>query len=119
MDSVGSRLPGQYSRHALTDLTLSFVQDSGWYDVKYGAAGWNPLGYHAGCAFALGTYLTAWSSRAARPYLCSDADEGVSTCLPDFSGDGMCKSSPTWDGFYRPTRVRAATALSSGASPDQ
>ena len=30
-----------YDEQRITDLTLAVLQDSGWYDVKYGSQGWS------------------------------------------------------------------------------
>ena len=37
-----------YDRNLLTDLDLSLLQDTGWWDVKYGTGGFTTHGYHAG-----------------------------------------------------------------------
>lgn len=106
MDAVGTALQGHYSRPVMTDLTLSLLQDTGWYDVKYASAGWRSLGYHGGCAFARGTYEDALHDAAARPYLCEAEREGATGCLPDASGHGVCQRQATWDSFFRLSPVR-------------
>eukprot|EP00892_Ulva_mutabilis_P009761 jgi/Ulvmu1/7157/UM034_0064.1 len=101
MDSVGGWGRAHHYRHVVTDLTLALLQDSGWYDVKYGSAGFNSYGYKAGCAFALGTFAEAMAEPDAARYLCPASMDTRYTCLHDFSGDGVCFSSDLWDGFFR------------------
>jgi hypothetical protein len=55
-----------YDRARLTDLQLSLLQDSGWYDVKYGSAGFSSYGYGAGCSFTMGNIQQASTGASAR-----------------------------------------------------
>lgn len=69
---------GSWSHHAstLTHVQLILrrrVQDSGWYDVKYGSSGFSSHGYGAGCDFALANRAGVLSDAAADRYLCPPA----------------------------------------------
>jgi hypothetical protein len=61
---------GSFSQGRLTDLSLSLLQDSGWYDIKYGSAGVSTHGYHAGCDFALARTSAVLQDASAKRYLC-------------------------------------------------
>jgi hypothetical protein len=73
--------------------------------VKYGSAGFNPMGYKAGCTFALGTYAQALADPLAAQYLCSTSDLQDYTCLFDYSGAGVCVDSAT-DDFVQASPVK-------------
>jgi hypothetical protein len=55
-----------FDRVRLTDLQLGLLQDSGWYDVKYGSGGFSSYGYGAGCGFAMGDIQQASTGPGAR-----------------------------------------------------
>eukprot|EP00892_Ulva_mutabilis_P001828 jgi/Ulvmu1/11646/UM008_0050.1 len=88
------------SRHVMTDLSLGLMQDSGWYDVKYGSGGFNSYGWQGGCEFANGTFRSAFEDPAAKRYLCSPRQFREYVCLHDFSGDGTCDTLASIDNFY-------------------
>lgn len=56
--------------HRVADLSLALLQDSGWYDVKYGSSGFSSHGYGAGCDFALADRTGVLRDPAAAKYLC-------------------------------------------------
>ena len=67
--------------------------------MKYGSAGFSAYGYHAGCAFANGTYEEALADPNAAQFLCTEEqaaaftsiDEGyLAKCMYDRSGVGKC-----------------------------
>jgi hypothetical protein len=73
--------------------------------VKYGSAGINHYGYKAGCSFANGMHAEAIADPAAARYLCPESANTQYVCLADYSGDGVCYSSASWDGFYQVSPV--------------
>eukprot|EP00892_Ulva_mutabilis_P005906 jgi/Ulvmu1/3688/UM017_0104.1 len=81
-----------YGREAMTDMTLGVMQDTGWYDVKYGSGGFNSYGFQAGCTFVTGTFEEALADPAAARYLCPPANEENIACFHDFSGQGQCRA---------------------------
>eukprot|EP00892_Ulva_mutabilis_P005907 jgi/Ulvmu1/3689/UM017_0105.1 len=90
--------PVHYGREAMTDMTLGMLQDTGWYDVKYGSGGFNSYGYQAGCTFVMGTFEEALADPAAARYLCPIADNRTISCFHDFSGQGRCRAQRKFDG---------------------
>ena len=53
---VATNLFAAYGKPAtMSRLTLAFMEDTGWYDADWGAAGFLDWGYRAGCGFASGT----------------------------------------------------------------
>eukprot|EP00892_Ulva_mutabilis_P009759 jgi/Ulvmu1/7155/UM034_0062.1 len=99
---------GSGQRQVLTDFTLALLQDTNWYDVKYGSAGFNSYGYHAGCEFAMGTFEEAIEAPAAQPFLCPAMNLGRSACLPDHTAEAACDLQPNWNGFVAPDFNRFA-----------
>jgi hypothetical protein len=81
----------------LTDLDFSLLQDSGWYDVKYGSAGFAPLGYHAGCSWVLGQADAVRENATTKGLLC-DPDVtlacSVQECLTPLSAYPFTSSVP-------------------------
>eukprot|EP00892_Ulva_mutabilis_P005909 jgi/Ulvmu1/3690/UM017_0106.1 len=98
---VSADFSGQRSHHgreAMTDLMLGILQDTGWYDVKYGSGGFNSYGFQAGCAFVMGTFEEALADPAAARYLCRPGDSESIACFHDFSGQGVCRAATQQDG---------------------
>jgi hypothetical protein len=87
---------------------LSFVCR---YDVKYGSAGLLTLGWRAGCAFALNDFDNL--DIAASQYTCPQADALEVQCTSDSRSEARCQTADRWDGFYRPSVVRAVFSVSS------
>eukprot|EP00892_Ulva_mutabilis_P005911 jgi/Ulvmu1/3692/UM017_0109.1 len=87
-----------YGIEAMTDVTLGMLQDTGWYDVKYGSGGFSSYGYQAGCSFVMGTFEEALADPAAARYLCPRAMSGSISCFHDFSGQGICRAARQFDG---------------------
>eukprot|EP00892_Ulva_mutabilis_P008333 jgi/Ulvmu1/5872/UM025_0134.1 len=113
---VGRSLQTHFNRHVLTDLTLSLLQDSNWYDVKYGSAGFNSYGYRGGCGFATGSFPQALASPAAAQYLCPAVSD-ARLCQHDQSGSGVCSSQRFANDFLRV--VGLTTALDCQSTPGQ
>lgn len=122
-----------YEKLRMTDLTLSLLQDSGWYDVKYGSAGFNPHGYLAGCAFATSDIDGLRADISASLELCSanmldecdisqcesanvsqedfeacilNLPPSCTQCVSDHSAVGHCWNSALDNGFPFPRPVR-------------
>eukprot|EP00892_Ulva_mutabilis_P008327 jgi/Ulvmu1/5867/UM025_0129.1 len=121
LDAGDSGNMKHHNRHTITDLTLALLQDTNWYDVKYGSAGWNSYGYAGGCAFAEGTRKDALADPMAARYLCSESQDWDFMCLHDFSGDGICMSDPLLEGFKQVLQydVAALDCQGSGLGPGQ
>eukprot|EP00892_Ulva_mutabilis_P009758 jgi/Ulvmu1/7154/UM034_0061.1 len=118
------RLPaeaGSAQRVVLTDLTLSLLQDSNWYDVKYGSAGFNSFGYNAGCEFAMGPAEAVADAAAAQPYLCTASQARSLQCMHDASAIGVCDTRSLWDGLLRVSYAATprSECHSNGTAPGQ
>eukprot|EP00892_Ulva_mutabilis_P001587 jgi/Ulvmu1/11429/UM076_0003.1 len=102
-----------FNRDAMTDLTLALLQDTGWYDVKYGSGGFNSYGYQGGCTFVNGTIEESLADPAAARYVCSLVEVGTTQCFHDFSGRGVCQGEFLlgYDDFYAVDVVRISPAL--------
>lgn len=73
-----------YDRGRMTDVTLGLLQDSGWYDVKYGSGGFSSHGYGAGCGFGMGKIQEASQGPGAR-HVCSQTQMGSCNSRKCFS----------------------------------
>jgi hypothetical protein len=56
----------------MSRVTLAFMQDTGWYDVNWAAAGHLDWGYGAGCDFALSTCGDFADRNPGQPYFCTE-----------------------------------------------
>ena len=54
----------------MTDLSLALLQDSGWYDVRYGSAGFSDHGYRAGCAWGRGNIAAVRADPQSERLVC-------------------------------------------------
>lgn len=89
-------------KHALTDLTLALLEDTGWYTVLYSVAGFNLWGWMAGCEFAHGHCGSGASG--VGDFFCDingpDVDE---LCTFNRYATGLCAEDThsTLDGCYK------------------
>jgi len=72
----------------VSDLTLSFLEDMGWYRVNYNIAEGNRWGFHEGCDFV----DQACGSANWGRYFCTvpDSDDSHPRCNGDHSALGYC-----------------------------
>eukprot|EP00892_Ulva_mutabilis_P007886 jgi/Ulvmu1/546/UM001_0554.1 len=122
MDAVGgsNTFSGQ---HALTDLTLALLEDSGWYSVHYTTAGFNLWGWQGGCEFAAGA-CTRGGTESGDFYCDMSAPDRTDLCTHDHSSTGLCTQDThsTFDGCYRVEEysnavcVRASTVRPSAST---
>lgn len=101
MDAVGgsNTLAG---KHALTDLTLALLEDTGWYSVLYSTAGFNLWGWKGGCAFAEGTCIGGTSGLG--DFYCDiNAPDRDELCTHNHYATGICTQDThsTLDGCYK------------------
>jgi hypothetical protein len=88
-----------FARGRMTDLSLALLQDSGWYDVKYGSGGVSTHGYHAGCNFALAKTANALKDEAAKRFMCP---AGLTTfCFVDSCTEPLSSLVLTSDAPYK------------------
>lgn len=101
MDGVGgsNTLAG---KHALTDITLGLLEDTGWYHVHYNTAGFNHWGWNAGCTFAEGACIA--SASPSGEFYCDVRDADIDEkCTFNRLATGICTEDThsTLDGCYR------------------
>lgn len=125
MDAVGGSNTFA-GRHVLTKLTLSLLEDTGWYGprlfflmlcfvsrilsvdhqgasvcrytVFYSTAGFNAWGYHGGCEFA---YEACSGPQPDSSFFCNaESNTADELCTSDRSSTGLCQtdSRATYDG---------------------
>ncbi|KYQ92291.1 hypothetical protein DLAC_06775 [Tieghemostelium lacteum] len=71
----------------LTRLTLSLLQDSGWYGVEFDMAEQLLWGKKLGCAWNSGCTATSWNF----PGMWCSSQNVVTGCSPTRAGKGACK----------------------------
>lgn len=101
MDAVGgsNTFAGQ---HVLTDVTLSLLDDTGWYSVLYSAAGFNLWGWMGGCTFADGSCISG-DSAPGEFYCDITAPDRDELCTHERSATGICTQDThsTFDGCFK------------------
>lgn len=87
------------------------------YDVKYGSAGFDAYGYHAGCSFATGSFEEAKQDPQSARFLCNGEEHVLavhestgealisSKCTFDHAGQGYCIPAENDDGFVHASTV--------------
>ena len=85
---VGTVLTGQRPR--LSNFTLAFLQDTGWYAVNYSAAERLTWGAGAGCVFVT---AASCAELASTSFFCSSRAGAVS-CTSDHQAVGSCSPLP-------------------------
>eukprot|EP00897_Mesotaenium_endlicherianum_P010602 jgi/Mesen1/9570/ME000065S08996 len=84
----------------VSNLTLALLQDTGWYEVNYGLAGFLAAGFHAGCDYALQPCTDPSTLKAVfRDGYCAASDLARNATLVTYSGsqqstpmDSLCSS---------------------------
>ena len=85
---TGTVLTGQRPR--LSNFTLAFLQDTGWYTVNYSAAERLTWGAGAGCAFVSAVSCTELTGSG---FFCSPR-AGAPSCTSDHQAVGTCSPLP-------------------------
>ncbi|GFR44754.1 hypothetical protein Agub_g6085, partial [Astrephomene gubernaculifera] len=79
---------------ALSNLTLSYLEDTGWYGVNRSAAGLLSWGAGSGCALPSSPSCWQYMQEVPEQQLFCDPSTGDSSslCSPDHKAPGMCRS---------------------------
>lgn len=81
----------QGGRGSLSNLTLSLLEDSGWYTVDYSHSQFNQYGYQDGCEFVSST-CNGFTTKFPH-YSCTSAEKDISQCTSDYRAFGYCTES--------------------------
>ncbi|KAF8060553.1 Invadolysin [Scenedesmus sp. PABB004] len=99
---VATNLFAVYGKPAtMSRITLAFMQDTGWYDVDWSAAGFLNWGYKAGCDFVAKTCADYIAAHPEQQYYCSPAeyaDDVNTVCTFDGLARAKCEDAQFADG---------------------
>ncbi|KAH9137443.1 hypothetical protein LEN26_005736 [Aphanomyces euteiches] len=106
--------PLQSYRNPVSGLTLSYFQDSGWYQVNFSSAEPMYWGANRGCPFAYDSCIQA-SVATPSDHFCVDAS--VDSCSVDLTSRGVCTirksassvSIPIYDQYFSDPQVGGAS----------
>jgi len=105
-----------------SNLTLSYLYDTGWYVPNYGAAGQLLWGKGKGCNFALNKCLTAGTTpTTAFSEFCTSSTTGG--CTFDHTAIGMCNvgsytsALPSYFQYWTSSTTTGGTGLTMDACP--
>lgn len=105
---VATNLFAVYGKPAtLSRITLAFMQDTGWYDVQWDAAGFLNWGYQAGCDFVAKTCDQYISANPDQQYYCTKdqiADSVNTVCTFDGKARAKCEDAQFADGCIMKVR---------------
>eukprot|EP00854_Cymbomonas_tetramitiformis_P001079 gene1079-1628_t len=80
-------------RAVLSDITLAFLQDSGWYATPYAVSAHLAWGYHEGCSILEAPCV---DQAPVNEYFCFGS-VGTLGCSFDYSSVGFCAEDPLTD----------------------
>jgi len=75
-------------RSVLSNMTLSLLEDSGWYTINRANASHLPWGYKMGCDFVYKRCNSSWP--VGEGYFCKHEMRGKEGCTYDRTGIGSC-----------------------------
>ncbi|GBF91572.1 leishmanolysin-like peptidase [Raphidocelis subcapitata] len=109
---VATNLFAVYGKPAtMSRITLAFMQDTGWYDIDWDAAGFLDWGYKAGCDFVLATCDAFMAANPSQRFYCGKEDFSVTTnsvCTFDGMARAKCEEAQFADGCVMKMALYAA-----------